>query len=299
MQPNSQFLNQPKHFWANVRTLSQSLGYTNKKTKQIKIPSLTEVISGLQQIGLRSTHIATEHSQLTPFGQVLFEYFEYRADVLNNFVKSKLMNANKAKQLFFELYEQLNPKCILPQNKQKHEKRDYAFFTCIINMLVEANIGGLPCNYDPGALTTVTLDGTPLRTLARRVDGAFPSIVNPIAIWEIKEYYYTTTFGSRVADGVYETLLDGLELEELREHENIDVKHYLMVDDYNTWWNDGRSYLCRMIDMLHMGYVDEVIFGAEVLERLPLLAREWVEIARQHPEVIRPSLQQMQSLWDE
>ena len=32
-----------------------------------------------------------------------------------------------------------------------------------------------------------------------------------MALWEIKEYYYTTTFGSRVADGVYETLLDGLE----------------------------------------------------------------------------------------
>jgi hypothetical protein len=39
-----------------------------------------------------------------------------------------------------------------------------------------------------------------------------PGTVNPIAIWEIKEYYYTTTFGSRVADGVYETLLDGMEL---------------------------------------------------------------------------------------
>ena len=30
-----------------------------------------------------------------------------------------------------------------------------------------------------------------------------------------------------------------------------------------------------MIDMLHMGYVDEVIFGREVLTRLPELAQEW------------------------
>ena len=66
----------------------------------------------------------------------------------------------------------------------------------------------------------------PVRTLARRVDGAFPSSINPVAIWEVKEYYYTTTFGSRVADGIYESLLDGLELEELKEHENIEVKHY-------------------------------------------------------------------------
>ena len=48
----------------------------------------------------------------------------------------------------------------------------------------------------------------PLRTLARRVDGAFPSAVNPVAVWEIKEDYHTTTFGSRVADGVYETQID-------------------------------------------------------------------------------------------
>ena len=47
------------------------------------------------------------------------------------------------------------------------------------------------------------------------MDGGFPSITNPLAIWEVKEYYYTTTFGSRVADGVYETLLDGMEIEEL------------------------------------------------------------------------------------
>jgi hypothetical protein len=86
----------------------------------------------------------------------------------------------------------------------------------MINMLIEANCQGLAVNYDPHELTTITKDGALLRTLARRIDGAFPSAVNPIAVWEIKEYYYTTTFGSRVAYGVYETLLDGLELEELR-----------------------------------------------------------------------------------
>ncbi len=153
--------------------------------------------------------------------------------------------------------------------------------------MIEANAEGFPCNHDPRKLTAFTRNNAPLRTLARRVDGAFTSTVNPIAIWEIKEYYYTTTFGSRVADGVYETLLDGMEIEELHEHENVEVKHYLMLDDYNTWWNDGRSYLCRIIDMLHMGYVDEVLFGYEVVERLPALVKEWVQIARSHPDALR------------
>lgn len=34
-----------------------------------------------------------------------------------------------------------------------------------------------------------------------------------------------------------------------------------------------------MIDMLHMGYVDEVIFGKEVTERIPDLVHEWIDIA--------------------
>lgn len=108
--------------------------------------------------------------------------------------------------------------------------------------------------------------------------------MNPVAVWEIKEYYYMTTFGSRVADGVYETLLDGLELEELREHEGVDVKHYLMADAYDTWWNQGKSYLCRIMDMLHMGYVDEVLFGYEVVDRMPVLVAEWAELARRRGE---------------
>jgi hypothetical protein len=78
---------------------------------------------------------------------------------------------------------------------------------------------------------------------------------------------------------VYESLLDGMELEELR-HNAIYVEHCLMIDDHFTWWDCGRSYLCRVIDMLHMGYVDEVLFGYEVVERLPKIVKSWVEILR-------------------
>ena len=164
-------------------------------------------------------------------------------------------------------------------NKQSGEKKAPAYLTGLVNMVIEANSQGLSCDYDPRQLTLITKDGLPVRTLARRVDGAFPSSINPVAVWEIKEYYYTTTFGSRVADGIYESLLDGLELEELRENEQIDIKHYLMIDAHDTWWKKGKSYLCRVIDMLHMGYIDEALFGYEVIERLPSLVAEWVEVA--------------------
>ncbi len=289
MKPEVRFVNQPKHFWANVRTISQQVGYTSttkdgstgEKTTRIKVPTFSEVRAALKKIGLSSAHIADENEHPTEFGKNLYAYFEHRADVLDAVAKENLMDVECAKQVFDQLHARFSPKCPIPQNKQKGDKKAPAYFTAIVNMLIEAHAEGLPCNYDPRKLTTVTSNDVPLRTLARRVDGAFTSTVNPVAVWEIKEYYYTTTFGSRVADGVYETLLDGLELKELREHEGIDVKHYLMVDAYGTWWEMGRSYLCRIVDMLHMGLVDEVLFGYEVVERLPSLVKEWVQLAEE------------------
>jgi hypothetical protein len=280
MKPDPRFLGQPKLFWANVRSISQHIGYTQKGTGRIKVPGLPGMTHALKELKLASSHVVDDSGKPTELGGQLAAYFEHRAKALNEIVRANLMDVGKARKTFEELRARLQPRCPLPLNKQKGEKKDKAFFTCIINMLIEANSEGLPCDYDPRELTAITFQGAPLRTLARRVDGAFPSTINPSAVWEIKEYYYTTTFGSRVADGVYESLLDGMELEELREQENIDVKHYLMVDDYNTWWNMGRSYLCRIMDMLHMGYVDEVLFGSEALQRLPVLVKEWVAAAK-------------------
>lgn len=279
MKPDERFLRQPKPFWANVRSISEKLGYTARGTNQIRVYSISEMTKGLAELGLQSTHIADDQGSPTELGQLLHDYFAHRASVLNHHVAAKLMTLARAKSVYHELDNRLSPTCHLPKNKQTGAKSGPAYFTGIVNMLIEANIGGMACDYNPGKLTTFTMYGMPLRTFARRVDGAFPSTVSPIAIWEVKEYYHTTSFGSRVAGGVYETLLDGLEVEELREHESIEVKHYLMVDAYETWWAMGRSYLCRMVDMLHMGYVDEVLFGYEVVEEMPRIAQEWVRIA--------------------
>jgi hypothetical protein len=280
VKPDVRFQKLPKLFWANVRTISQQVGYTVRGVGEIKVPTIAEITQTLDDLNLNTKHIVDSESQPTDFGQLLLAYFQHRGKVLNSFVEPRLMDAKQAKHEFENLRRKLSPKCPLPMNKQKGKMKAPAFLTGIANMLIEANAAGMDCCYDPRELTTVTRDGVPVRTLARRVDGAFPSAINPIAVWELKEYYYTTTFGSRVADGVYETLLDGMELEELREHEGIDIKHYLILDAHYTWWDCGRSYLCRIIDMLHMGYVDEVLFGREVVERLPDLVAEWVQAAR-------------------
>jgi len=274
MTPNSLFLNQPKAFWAYVRSISQAVGYTVRGEGQIKVPTVDAMVGALNGLGLDGTRLLQPDGP-TKLAQTLHAYFEYRAKTLNTFVEPRLMNKDTARALFEKMRKQLSPKIAIPMNKQKGDKKAPAYLTAIVNMLVEAHAGDVECDYDPRALTTVTQDGAPLRTLSRRVDGAFPCAVNPIAVWEIKEYYYTTTFGSRVADGVYETLVDGMELEELRISTGINVLHYLIVDDHYTWWECGRSYLCRILDMVHMGYVDEVLFGSEVVERLPAIVKDW------------------------
>lgn len=275
MNPNDKFMRLPKTFWANVRLISQEIGYTERGTNQIKIPSLSSVESKLYKFGIDSRRLQNQKINNQRLGELLQDYFAYRADVLNSYVEPRLMNVKDAKRIFREHFVKLKPSCPIPMNKQTGTKKAPAYLTGLVNMIIEAHSQGLPCDYDPRQLTVLTKDNLPLRTLARRVDGVFPSSVNPIAVWEIKEYYYTTTFGSRVADGIYETLLDGLELEELAEHENIKVQHYLIVDAYDTWWKQGKSYLCRIIDLLHMGLIDEALFGYEVVERLPSIVKGW------------------------
>ena len=275
MIPNPRFSKLRKSFWASVRSISQHCGYTQDGA--IKIPTLDEMRAAYVALGLEALTLNLPLAGDTSMGEMLSAYFAERARMLTQEAAPALMDAMEARAEFERLRREYNPRCPLPMNKQKGAMRAEAYLTGIVNILIEAHVAENLVNYDPRELTTVTAGGAPLRTLARRVDGAFPSVVNPIAIWEVKEYYYTTTFGSRVADGVYETMLDGMELEELRESENVDVLHYLMLDARYTWWNCGRSYLCRIVDMLHMGYVDEVLVGRQVIERLPHLVRIWIQ----------------------
>lgn len=278
MQPIPRFLNKPKSFWASVRTLSQKVGYSKKG--KIVVPSLEQMVAAFDALGLDTTSLQS-NGQPTAFALALLDYFSERARVLMSEVEPRLLNAEQAKALFEKTRGEFDHKCPIPMNKQKGEKRAEAYLTALVNMMVERHIGALGCDYDPRELTTITRDGVPIRTLARRLDGAFPSPINPIAVWEIKEYYYTTTFGSRVSGGVYETLLDGMEIEELGARESIDVKHYLIADAHFTWWECGKSYLCRMFDSLHMGYADEILFGREVVEEMPRIVSEWVALYQQ------------------
>lgn len=281
MKADPKFLHMPQEFWANVKLISQKLGYAKKHV--VIVPTIGEIQAEYRRLGL-DENVIVQNGSPTQLGVSLVDYFNFRANFLNNKVQGLLMNKSSAETLFNTLKSKLKPRCPLPLNKQKGTKAGYAFFTGIINMLVESASMGYSCNYNPLELPSFTKNNAPFRTLSRRVDGAFPSLVDPVAVWEIKEYYYTTTFGSRVADAVYETMLDGYELNEVRASTRQNFFHYLMVDDSNTWWNMGKSYLCRMCDILHMGLVTEILFGKEVQQRIPQIVPDWIkELNKRNP----------------
>ena len=275
MKPSLRFKGMPAEFWANVKIISQGVGYAKKNAVIVPTQKNVEKLYRSLNLDVSKLFPAGKPSRL---GEDVLAYFSFRADALNNHIQQLLMSADEAEAMYLALSKKMsfgkNPPP-QPMNKQKGKKKKKAFFTCMINMLVANAIGDKNCDYDPRGLTLFTKDKHPRRTLSRRVDGAFPSVTDPRAIWEIKEYYYTTTFGSRVADGVYETLLDGAELNELAVDEKVKCYHYLFVDAKYTWWDCGKSYLCRLVDMMHMGYVDEVIFGREIETRIPEIVKDW------------------------
>jgi hypothetical protein len=269
--------------------ISQEIGYTERGRRgfagareepRIKIPEPLAVKTAFQRLGLSYNHLFDERDQSTKLWRAATDYFEHRANVLQKFVEPALMDAEEARRVFEEVKRTYSNSAPSPMNKQSGDKKRPAYLTGIVNTLLAEHLGDSPCDFDPRQLTVVTREGAPFRTLSRRIDGAFPGPVDPVAVWEIKEYYHTTTFGSRVADGVYETLLDGWELNESASAAAVlgaakPVRHLLIVDARYTWWVMGRSYLCRIVDMLHMGFVDEVLFGREVVSRLPVIASEW------------------------
>lgn len=264
MKPNPLFLHKPQRFWANVKLISEQSGYSIRvrggAQKTLRKYTLEDVQKVYTQEGLDDKFVAKEAA----FFSDVLAYLNYRADILNTSVQPLFMNREEAKQAHDALVLSTGSTRIATMNKQKGDKRHPAYLASMVSLIAEKVVGAAGFVDDARRLAVITSQGIVEHAFSRRFDGAVPNLVNPKAVWEIKEYYGTTTFGSRVADGVYETLLDGFEIEEVRRAIGLEVKHYLFIDDRFTWWDCGRSYLCRMVDMLHTGHVDEIFFGREV-----------------------------------
>jgi len=272
LKPNLIFKNQGHDFWAIVKYTSEQAGYTSRKTKttpsMLKTLTPMQIRETLEKRGINPDTVTNDTYNLVA------DYITYRAKILIEEVEPALMDREEARLCFEQVKARINPKIAATMNRQKGEKRHEAYLSSMVAMFAEEAFGHDGFVNDAQNLTILTEDNALVGIFSRRFDGAIPSTRDPIALWEVKEYYGTTSFGSRVADGVYETLLDG---DEINKFENVyknRISHYLFVDDRYTWWGQGKSYLCRIIDMLHTGHVDEVFFGKQVVSQWPVTLSE-------------------------
>lgn len=134
---------------------------------------------------------------------------------------------------------------------------------------------GIGCDVNPQSRATIIAEAH-LWVSPRRLDGAIPSLVNPVGLWEIKEYWGSKKGGSKMSDAIYEVQLVGQELRTFEQLHGVRVAHYLLMDG-KTQWLARRSDLRRAIDLLSMGLIDELIVGSEVLAEWPRITRELCE----------------------
>jgi hypothetical protein len=272
MKAEEVFKNQGHDFWALVKYASEQAGYTTRKTRTspslLRVLTPSDIKNTLKQRDIDAERISDEMLNLVSM------YISYRARILSDEVRPALMNRDEAKECFIEIKNRIDPKLPATLNRQKGDKRHEAYLSSIVAMFAEEAFGLGGFVNDAQSLAILTEDNHLQGIFSRRFDGVIPSTRDPIAIWEVKEYYGTTSFGSRVADGVYETLLDGYEINAFESAYKRRIAHYLFVDDRLTWWEMGKPYLCRIIDMLHTGHVDEVFFGRQAVSQWPATLAE-------------------------
>jgi hypothetical protein len=105
-----------------------------------------------------------------------------------------------------------------------------------------------------------------LHVSARRLDGSVSSLVNPFAVWEIKEYWgggLGKAGGSKMSDAVYECHLVGQELRSFERSSGARVRHFVFVDG-RSQWGSRRSDLLRLLDLEAQGFVDRLFVGKDV-----------------------------------
>lgn len=76
MKADKRFLNQSLDFWANIKLISQKAGYTDKKTKQIKIHTLEEIKAVYESNNLDCSKIIDKNNKFTALGNLIVSYLQ-------------------------------------------------------------------------------------------------------------------------------------------------------------------------------------------------------------------------------
>lgn len=99
MKANPLYLGQGPEFWAYVRLITRGLDASDRKTHAIKHYSMDDIFGVVLSGGYPSAALGTREwpSQLAVD---LFNYFDYRSNILNGEVERSLMDVDEAAQSF-------------------------------------------------------------------------------------------------------------------------------------------------------------------------------------------------------
>jgi hypothetical protein len=150
MKPIPKFEHLPRPFWAHVKLLSESLGYSDRRSRSLRRYTPEEIAECIKERNIDLDLLKEPISGSEALGTLLHDYLNGRSSLLEEKVEPFLMDRDEARAIFKALRSKLRPKCALPWNKQKKDKRHHAFFVGIVNMLAESTLGESNLTTTPG-----------------------------------------------------------------------------------------------------------------------------------------------------
>ncbi len=192
--------------------------------------------------------------------KLLSAYLEFRSTLWDT--RGKMLRTEAEANAFCVKAFKESPKTTQTKNQSHHQSSKAMVLTT--TRLAEAICKEYGLTIDANPQTRcLWLVQHKLHVTARNVDGAIPTLLNPILIWEIKEYWGITSGGSKMSDAVYECALVGRELRDFEKRTGLHVDHAVLLDGKDQW-RSRRSDLLRFCDLHYQGLVDTLIIGREI-----------------------------------
>lgn len=191
---------------------------------------------------------------------VLLDYLEYRStlwDAGDQLLRTEEEATAYCKKAFNE-----TPKTTQTRNVDHHQSSKAMVLAA--TRLAEAVCTELGVSIEPNPQRRcVWVAKQELHVTARNLDGAIPGLVDPFLVWEIKEYWGTTSGGSKMSDAVYECALVGRELRDFEKRTKVHVAHAVLLDG-KAQWTTRKSDLLRFYDLQHQGLIDFLVVGRQI-----------------------------------
>lgn len=261
--------------WLTVRMCLDVLSGHRAKARAL---TQAELLDALTKKGTTASKAFVQHLERHPdlLGRV-GEYMFIRQQAGEKMFSSLLRTEEEAESDLRAIAGRVAIAKYGTQNTAHHQSAKVIAAT--VNWMTADALAGRFTTFDPNPQSRVAVfEPGHLFVSPRRLDGAIPTLLNPVGIWEVKEYWGKTKGGSKMSDAIYECQLVGSELRTYEDRGGRRIRHYFILDGLDQW-QARRSDLLRAFDLLASGLVDELIVGREVLTDWPRVVVELADLA--------------------